>query len=113
MIMFPSNDKSTGRIYPPDGLLQARGIIQLDDIHNPKHVDANGEQCLLVVKNGLTTGTTLGRVSGMELYTRVYVENEIKEFPSKLLSSLMGTQMVLSPPPRILDQIFFTEVAVS
>jgi hypothetical protein len=64
-------------VYPKGGLLQARGVIQLEDIHNPKHLDANGEQCLLVVKNGLTTGTTIGRVLGMESYTRVYKEDKI------------------------------------
>ncbi|KAF9513696.1 hypothetical protein BS47DRAFT_1343943 [Hydnum rufescens UP504] len=76
-IMFPRDDDRTNYVYPKDGLLQARGVIQLDDIHKPKHLDANGEQCLLVVKNGLTTGTTIGRVSGMESYTRVYKECKI------------------------------------
>jgi hypothetical protein len=78
-IMFPSgrNDDPTDDVYPTDGLLQAHGIIQLDDIHNPEHLDANGEQCLLVVKNGLMTGTTIGRVLGMESYTRIYKEHKI------------------------------------
>ena len=75
--MFPRDDNRTNYVYPRDGLLQACGVIQLDDIHNPKHLDANGEQCLLVVKNGLTTGTTIGRVLGMESYTRVYKEYNI------------------------------------
>jgi hypothetical protein len=75
--MFSRDDDRTNYVYPRDGLLQARGVIQLDDIHNPKHLDANREQCLLVVKNGLTTGTTIGRVSGMESYTRVYKEYNV------------------------------------
>jgi hypothetical protein len=65
--------------YPEDGLLQASGVIQVDEIHNPKQLDVNGEQCLLVVKNGLTTGTTIGRVTGMESFTRTFNEYGIKE----------------------------------
>jgi hypothetical protein len=75
--MFPRDEDRTNYVYPKDGLLQARGILQLDDIRDPKHLDANREQCLLVVKNGLATGTTIGRVSGMESFTRVYKENKI------------------------------------
>lgn len=62
-----------------DSLLQVSGIIQADEIHNPQNLDANGEQCLFVVKNGLTTGTTIGRVMGMESFTRIYNEYGIKE----------------------------------
>ncbi|KAJ4501282.1 hypothetical protein C8R41DRAFT_892481 [Lentinula lateritia] len=78
-IMFPTDDERTNYAYPKDGLLQVRGVIQLDDIYNPKHLDVNGEQCLLVVKNGLTTGTTIGRALGMESFTRVYKESKIEK----------------------------------
>ncbi|TFK53866.1 hypothetical protein OE88DRAFT_1732622 [Heliocybe sulcata] len=76
-ILVPQDEDRIGYVYPDDGLLQARGAIQLDDIYNPKQVDDNGEQCLLVVKNGLATGTSIGRVLGMESYTRVYKEGKI------------------------------------
>ena len=39
----------------------------------------HGEKCLLVVKNGLTTGTTVGRVNGLESFTRVYEDDGIKQ----------------------------------
>jgi hypothetical protein len=74
--MFPQPEDNE---YPEDGLLQAFGVIQADEIHNPKQLDVNGEQCLLVVKNGLTTGTTIGRVTGMESFTRTFNESGIKE----------------------------------
>ncbi|KAI6094909.1 hypothetical protein F5141DRAFT_1191569 [Pisolithus sp. B1] len=77
-LMFPRPEDQADYKYPEDGLLQAFGIVQADEIHNPKHLDANGEDCLLVVKNGLTTGTTTGRVMGMESFTRVYDEYGIE-----------------------------------
>ncbi|KAF8483854.1 hypothetical protein DFH94DRAFT_792531 [Russula ochroleuca] len=39
---------------------------------SPKHFDANGEECLLVVKNGNTTRVTIGRVTGIESAIREY-----------------------------------------
>ncbi|KAI0312168.1 hypothetical protein OF83DRAFT_1087186 [Amylostereum chailletii] len=78
-IMFPHPEDQANYEYPEDGLLQASGAFQLDEIHNPKQLDANGEECLLVVKHGLTTGTTIGRVTGMESFTRKFNEYGIKE----------------------------------
>ncbi|KAK1231646.1 hypothetical protein PQX77_005244 [Marasmius sp. AFHP31] len=78
--LYPRRDDRINFIYPKNGLLQARGIIQRADIHDPKHLDAHGEPCLLVIKNGLSTGTTVGRVLGMESYTRTYTDSyEIKK----------------------------------
>ncbi|KAI6100522.1 hypothetical protein F5141DRAFT_1009288, partial [Pisolithus sp. B1] len=77
-LMFPRPEDQVDYKYPEDGLLQAFGVVQADEIHNPKHLDANGEHCLLVVKNGLTTGTTTGRVMGMESFTHVYDEYGIE-----------------------------------
>jgi hypothetical protein len=77
--MFPQPEDQADYEYPEDSLLQAFGVIQADKIHNPKQLDANGEQCLLVVKNGLTMGTTISRVTGMESFTRTFNEYGIKE----------------------------------
>jgi hypothetical protein len=80
MTMFPQPEDRANYKYPRDGLLQAFGIIQANEICNPNQLDANGEQCLLVVKNGLTTGTTtIGRVTGMESFTRTLNEYGIKK----------------------------------
>src|SRR6266852_910630 len=46
--------------YPPSGFLQVKGVVKGAE---PKQLDANGEECLLVVKNGKTTGVNIGRVS--------------------------------------------------
>ena len=77
--MFPHPEDQADYEYPEDGLLQAFGVIQPDEIRNPKQLDANGEECLLVVKHGLTTGTTIGRVTGMESFTRNVNEYGIRD----------------------------------
>jgi hypothetical protein len=35
-------------------------------------LDANGEECLIVIKNGNTTGVTIGRATGTESFIREY-----------------------------------------
>ena len=61
--------------YPEDGLLQAYDFVRAAEMRNPQQLDVHGEKCLLVVKNGLTTGTTVGRVNGLESFRRVYEED--------------------------------------
>ncbi|KAL6301674.1 hypothetical protein BKA93DRAFT_448449 [Sparassis latifolia] len=62
--------------YPPGGLLQVSGVVKDDEIRKPEQLDVNGEKCLIVVKNGTTTGPTLGRLSGMESFVRTHPESE-------------------------------------
>jgi hypothetical protein len=40
--------------------------VKDDELRQPQHLDVHGEKTLFVVKNGLTTGTTVGllRVAG-------------------------------------------------
>ena len=75
---YPHPEDQANYEYPRGGLLQAFGVIQPDEIRNPKQLDANGEECLLVVKHGLMTGTTIGWVTGMESFTRNFNEYGIK-----------------------------------
>ena len=65
--------------YPQDGLLQAYDVVQDDEMRKPQHLDVHGEKCLLVIKNGSTTGTTVGRTNGLESFTRTYEEYGIKQ----------------------------------
>jgi len=60
--------------YPLGGLLQVKGVIKEAELRSPKQLDSNGEECLLVVKNGKTTGVTIGRVTGIESVIREYGE---------------------------------------
>lgn len=40
---------------PWDGLLQLRDVVKEDELRHPTTLDANGEECLIVIKNGSTT----------------------------------------------------------
>ncbi|KAI0056726.1 hypothetical protein BV25DRAFT_1831935 [Artomyces pyxidatus] len=73
-IMFPRSEDRAGYKYPRDGLLQACGVVQDEEMRSPQQRSANGAKCLHVVKNGLATGTTVGRVNGLYSFTRVCTE---------------------------------------
>ncbi|KAI0261162.1 hypothetical protein BC834DRAFT_925619 [Gloeopeniophorella convolvens] len=76
--MYPQPVDRANYQYPQDGLLQAYGVVQDDEMRNPQHPDAHGEKCLLVVKNSSTTGTTVGRTNGLESFTRINDEYGIQ-----------------------------------
>ena len=75
--MYPHNEDQADYRVLDDSLLQADGIVSAAEISNPKHLDANGQPCLIVVKNGGTTGTTVGRANGLESVKRTYQEHGI------------------------------------
>jgi hypothetical protein len=60
--------------FPPGGLLQVKGFVPEREIRQPQQCDANGEDCLIVLKNGNTTGVTFGRGTGLESFVRTYPE---------------------------------------
>lgn len=45
--------------------------------------DADGEPCLIVIKNGCTTGTIIGRATGIKSFVRQYFLNGSRETPMK------------------------------
>ncbi|KAG8690310.1 hypothetical protein FRC09_012041 [Ceratobasidium sp. 395] len=59
---------------PVDMLLPLEGHIDEAGFNNPQDVDIHDETCLLAVKNGSATGTTFGRVNGLESVIRQYPE---------------------------------------
>jgi hypothetical protein len=75
--MFPQPVDRANYQYPKDSLLQAYGVVKDAEIRDPQQLDVHNEKCLLVVKNGLTTGTTFGRANGLESFTRVYRDYSI------------------------------------
>jgi hypothetical protein len=68
--MFPNVADSEGYGYLEHGLLHLRGIVPLDEILNSKQLNANGDPAMAVVKNGRTTGTTAGYMSGLKSLVR-------------------------------------------
>ncbi|KAI1788488.1 hypothetical protein LXA43DRAFT_974817 [Ganoderma leucocontextum] len=83
-IMWPQSADSADYQYPADGLLQAYGIVQEDELRNPQHLDIYNQKCLLVVKNGTTTATTFGRVNGLESFIRHYPPYGINETSTEI-----------------------------
>ena len=76
--MFSQPKDQADYKYPDDGLLQVFGVVKDNEIRQPQHLDVHGEQALLVVKNGLSTGTTIGRATGLDSFTRVYDDYNIQ-----------------------------------
>jgi len=59
--------------YPTDPLLPLEGTVTDDMMRNPDMWDPNNhEPCLLVVKSGNATGTTIGRANGVFSIVREY-----------------------------------------
>jgi hypothetical protein len=65
--MYPKLEDRANYTYPNGGLLQVSGIVVGDE-------ELRGKE-LLVVKNGLTTGTTVGHTNGLHSITRSGEEN--------------------------------------
>lgn len=70
--MHPHPEGRSSFKYPVGGLLQVKGIIKEEEIRQPTLLDANGEECLIVIKDGASTGITIGRGSGTESFVREY-----------------------------------------
>ena len=69
---FPRGDANWGFKYPRYRLLPLVGTITDELMRTPDMWDSDGKPCLLVVKNGNATGTTLGRANGVFSVVRDY-----------------------------------------
>src|SRR6266478_3813264 len=69
---FPRGDTSLQFEYLGDRRLPLVGIITDDLMRNPDMWDSDGEPCLLVVKSGNATDTTIGRANGVFSIVRDY-----------------------------------------
>ncbi|KAN0072157.1 hypothetical protein V8E54_009886 [Elaphomyces granulatus] len=73
--MHPS-PKSAPFKFPSDRLLKLRGTISDSEMRHPTTLDENGDPCIVVIKRGSTTGTTIGRASGIMSFVREYFDND-------------------------------------
>ena len=80
--MYPNPEDQATYSYPADSFLQAYGVVTASKISNPPHLDVNGRQCLMVVKNGAATDTRFGRANGLESVKRLYPEDGIVKHDS-------------------------------
>lgn len=69
---FPRADANWEFEYPDDRLLPLIGTITDELMRTPDVWYSDGEPCLLVVKSGNSTGTTLGRANGVFSIVRDY-----------------------------------------
>ncbi|KAI5992374.1 hypothetical protein F5J12DRAFT_860015, partial [Pisolithus orientalis] len=58
--------------YPYDRLFPIQGIVPEDELASPKMCEADGEPCILLIKNGGKTNTTIGRGTGIKSFVRDY-----------------------------------------
>jgi hypothetical protein len=86
--MFPNRSDRAGYRYPQDGLLQVSGVVPESEVRQPKQLNAHGDKAMPVIKNGSTTGTTVGWVNGLESLVRYYSDYELEftAFETTILS---------------------------
>ncbi|KAI9750442.1 MAG: hypothetical protein M1815_001771 [Lichina confinis] len=75
-IMRPNHRAALTVEYPIDGVLVLRGTIPEDEIRCPSSLDENDDPCLVVMKNGSTTGLTFGRANNVRSVVRNYFSGE-------------------------------------
>ena len=79
-IMHPNPRSAYTIEYPWQGLLALRGTIPEDEIRCPSSLDKNDDPCLVVMKNGNTTGLTFGRASSIRSCVRNLFPDEAAVF---------------------------------
>ncbi|KIJ11506.1 hypothetical protein PAXINDRAFT_157284 [Paxillus involutus ATCC 200175] len=82
--MFPHTTARTSFKYPRGRLLQLRDVIKENELRHPTMLDTNGEECLLVVKNGNSTDGTIGRATGIMSFVRECFEDGTHETSMEL-----------------------------
>src|SRR5258706_16383699 len=70
--MYPRKNGPSDFDYPVDRLLELRGILSAEEICNPNNKDHNGNSVRYVIKHGLATLTTIGRLTGFQSHVRRY-----------------------------------------
>ena len=75
--MYPDRKTCLQLTYPCGGLMQLRDFVKDGKLRHPTMLDANGEECFIVVKNGASTGLTFGHTSSVESFVCDYNEHSI------------------------------------
>jgi len=65
-------DSPTSPIAMATNTRSTRGVVPLEELLHPKHLDAKGDPAMAAVKNGRTTGTTAGWMTGLKALVRYY-----------------------------------------
>jgi len=75
--MHPEAQDDDGPCAPEGMLLRLGGYAPEAELHSPQDLDNYGARAILAVKNGSSTGTTFGRVNGLESVTRKYFKDGV------------------------------------
>ncbi|KAF9485641.1 hypothetical protein BDN70DRAFT_870939 [Pholiota conissans] len=70
--MHPDEELRATKFRYPDGLMHLQGTLKEGELRSIAMPDANDEEYILLVKNGTSTGPTMGRASGVESFVREY-----------------------------------------
>ena len=73
-MMYLDPKSATSFKYPKGRQLKLLGTISVEEMAHPTMRDPNGDPCLMVIKNGSTTGVTIGRANGIRSYQRIDVD---------------------------------------
>ena len=76
--MFPQEHGRRGFKVPSALLLPIKDYVREAEFRNPQDYDVHNIKTFLAVKNGRTTGTTFGRVNGLESITRHYSDHGLE-----------------------------------
>lgn len=76
--MFAQDHDRCDFHVPDDLLLRVEDYVGGSEFRDPQNYDIYNVKTLLAVKNGRSTGTTFGRVNGLESITRHYPERGIE-----------------------------------
>ncbi len=81
-------------------MLPLTGTITDDLMHIPDMWDSEGEPCLLVIKTGSATGTTIGRANGVFSIVRDYYFNDMSVNQTSMEWAILnyGIKEVFSEP---------------
>jgi hypothetical protein len=82
--MNPDPETRSDFKYPYSRLLQLQDIVKEDELRHPTMLDANGEDCIIVVKSGNATGVTIGRSTDIESFVREYDGDNIRSTSMQL-----------------------------
>ncbi|KAJ2913566.1 hypothetical protein MD484_g6826, partial [Candolleomyces efflorescens] len=71
-LLSPQLDVPSGFDYPEDRLYQLKAILAATKIQEPNSQDIKGDPTRFVIKRGVATLTTVGRLNGFESHQRRY-----------------------------------------
>ena len=71
-LIYGRNDAPSEFKYPSDGRLKLRGMLTVDQVKAPNSKDLAGDPVRRVLKDGLTTGFTIGGLGKFMSFVRKY-----------------------------------------